>query len=382
MINLVILGVTGSIGQSALEVCRQHSDKIKIVGMTANNSWESLVEAAQEFRPEIVAFGQQEAADKFANEIKNVKVLCGTEGIDQVATYDKADTILSAIVGGAGLSSTYKAVQTGKRLALANKEPLVMAGQIIMDEAKKSGSEILPVDSEHNAIFQCLRSGKSQEVKRLILTASGGPFRELPADEFSNISVEKALKHPTWNMGAKITIDSATLMNKALEIIEARWLFDVPFEKIDVMVHPQSVIHSMVEYIDGSVVAQMGVPDMKGPIQYALTYPDRIDASVGFPNFIEIGKFEFYKPRHDVFPTLKMAHEVGNTGGTAPAAFNAANEEAVAAFLDKKIGFSDIFKCLRHIIENHKTVQTPSLEDIFETDKSTRLKTKRYIEEL
>lgn len=356
--RVVVLGATGSIGESARKVALDIPDRMEIVGMSAHSNAEKLKAAAAKDFPN--------AKLAFSN---------GPDGVDrlvELATIPEADMVLIAIVGTGGLRPALAAIEAGKDIAVASKEILVMAGEIVMEAARRKGVKVLPVDSEHNAIFQCLEGRKSCEVQRLILTASGGPFRKLPAEKLPEVTVEQALKHPTWNMGSKITIDSATLFNKGLEMIEARWLFDVEMPRVDVIVHPQSIVHSMVEFVDGSVLAQLSHSDMCFPIQYAVTWPERVANTLRPLNFAELAKLDFEAPRYDDFPALNLARHAGETGGTLPAVMNAANEIAVAAFLDRKLSFPGIWQTVEHVMSKHQPVAHSGLDAILAADSWAR----------
>lgn len=379
MKNIVVLGSTGSIGKNTLEVVRNLKDKFRIVGLSSNSNWELLVEQIKEFKPASVALGNRELAEKLKSCFTNnhLQVHTGSNCLKEIVLKEGVDIVVSAVVGAAGLEAAIAALQEGKILALANKESLVMAGHIVMSLAKQN--QILPVDSEHSAIFQSLRSGNQREIKRVIITASGGPFYEYPSDKLSDVVPEQALKHPTWQMGKKITIDSATLMNKALEIIEAKWLFDLTAEQIDVVIHPQSIIHSMVEFCDGSVIAQMGMPDMKVPIQYALTYPERNPLKVKPLDLSHIGNLTFKKPDMEKFPALRLGYYAAREGGTVGATLNAANEVAVQAFLDSKIRFTDIALSVEKVMDRHHFIKNPCLEDILAADAWARQEVKKCL---
>jgi 1-deoxy-D-xylulose-5-phosphate reductoisomerase len=374
--RVVILGSTGSIGLSTLRVASQLPDKIEIVGLAACSSVTQLAKQAIETGVQNVAIYDETQAESLRALLpSSVKVHIGAAGLSQLAQLGDADIVLISIVGTAGLQPALAAIDAGKDLAIASKEILVMAGEIITARAAEKNIRILPVDSEHNAIFQCLEGhrGPEKEISRLILTASGGPFRETPANELWNVTPEMALNHPTWNMGPKITIDSATLFNKGLEMIEARWLFGIEMDRIEAIIHPQSIIHSMVEFTDGSVLAQLSRTDMGFPIQYALTYPDRIAGSLKPLNFAELSKLEFFAPRTEDFPALKLARQAGNTGGTLPAVFNAANEVAVDAFRSGKIRFPAIWKTVAAVMRSHETILKPTLAQILAADAQARL---------
>lgn len=373
MKKIVILGVTGSIGKSTLSVVRANPEAFKIVGVTGGKNWELMAEICAEFNPSLVAMEDVEAARLLATNISR-EVLQGEDGMVAAAEMPEADIVVSAIVGAAGLNPTLTALKSGKRVALANKEPLVMAGALVMKTARENNAEILPVDSEHSAIFQSLAGAPARTVNRIFLTASGGPFRNTPANEFANITPEMALNHPTWSMGKKITVDSATLMNKALEIIEAHWLFDVDCDKIEVVVHPQSIVHSMVEFTDSSIIAQLGVPSMELPIQYALTYPERIKGEVPRLDVTEVGRLTFEKPDRKKFPSLEFAYRASNAGGIMPAVMNAANEAAVNRFLEGKLSFPGIFGTIERCMDimADSNCKDPGIEDIMNADEITR----------
>jgi 1-deoxy-D-xylulose-5-phosphate reductoisomerase len=368
--RLVILGSTGSIGRSALDVVRKNSDAVQVVGLSAHSNIDLLTEQAAEFAPGFIAVTDENAHARLRDSLnlKQTQLLDLSGGVEILATLDDADVILNAIVGAVGLKASLDAVSAGKRLALANKESMVIGGQLINKAASESGAEIIPVDSEHSAIWQSLFSGQPGEVRRIILTGSGGPFRDLPLSEFRSITREQALAHPTWKMGPKITVDSATMMNKGLEIIEAMHLFQVPPEKIDVVIHPQSIVHSMVEFIDSSIIAQMSHPDMRLPIAYAIFYPDRISSENGLVNLTEVETLTFNKPDFEKFPLLKLAYRVAEAGGSAPAVYNAANEIAVEAFLNETIGFTNIPDIVINTLERHEAVGNPTFEDIISFD--------------
>lgn len=367
-----ILGSTGSVGIQTLDVVRNLG--YKVVGLTANSNVELLEEQVMEFNPRIVAVGEEVLTRDVRKRFESfgVEIYGGQEGLIKVATADEAEMVVASIVGIAGLVPVFEAIKKGKDIALANKEVLVAAGNIIMAEARKRQVKILPVDSEHSAIFQCLLGNKNKEVSRIILTASGGPFRGKKASELENVSVEDALAHPNWKMGSKITIDSATLMNKGLEVIEARWLFDVEPDRIDIVIHPQSIIHSMVEYIDGSVIAQLGNPDMRLPIQYALSYPFRKYNNYERLDLLKYCKLTFEKPDYSTFSCLGLAYEALEKGGTMPAVMNGANEEAVYMFLNKKIKFGDIPRIIKRVMDSHNVNIMPDLNDIIEIDSWAR----------
>jgi len=372
--RLVILGSTGSIGKSALDVIANNKERIEVLGLSAHSNIDLLLKQIHDFRPSFVAVTDERTYAKFKSTflLPSVELLGPPDGIEKLASLPEADIVLNAIVGAAGLSASLSAVRAGKRLALANKESMVIGGEMLNHLRKQTGAEIIPVDSEHSAIWQALGSGNRGEVKKIILTGSGGPFRELPLEEFGAITRERALSHPVWKMGPKITIDSATMMNKGLELLEAVQLFELSPEKIEIVIHPQSIVHSMVEFIDSSIIAQMSNPDMRLPIAYSLFYPKRIPSKNGQVNLIEIGLLTFEKPDNVKFPLLKAAYSVAKTGGTLPAVFNAANEVAVAAFLDNTIGFQKIPDIVINSMEKHNPVVNPSYQDIIEADSEGR----------
>ena len=374
MKKVVLLGCTGSVGTSTCKVAEDLPDKIQLIGMAAGRNANLLQKQVKQFNPQAISLSDPDTAAELAAKYDgSPEVHCGDEGLLKLATIPEAEIVLIAIVGIAGLQPALAAIRAGKDIAVASKEILVMAGQIVMNEARKHGVKVLAVDSEHSAIFQCLEGKPMESVRQIWLTASGGPFRETPKEDFASISVERALKHPSWEMGQKITIDSATLFNKGLEMIEARWLFDLPMDRVRIIVHPQSVIHSMVEFIDGSIIAQLSSPDMCLPIQYALTYPDRATSDRVQTNFAEIGRLDFENPDADRFPAINLARRAGKEGGTLPAVLNAANEVAVQAFCDKQIGFTDITDVVRQAMQAHDILATPSLEEIIEADDWARI---------
>lgn len=371
--RVVVLGATGSIGHSAREVARALPDKIRLVGLSSWQNDEDLLEAAREFRPEVICAGPGSDPERLRREAPaGTKILQGEEGLIELATWPETDIVLLAIVGAAGLAPALAALQAGCDLAVAGKEVLVMAGGIVMEASARYGGRILPVDSEHNAIFQCLEGREPTTVARLHLTCSGGPFRELPASEFEGVTPAMALKHPTWQMGRKITVDSATLFNKGLEMIEARWLFDVEMERIEVVIHPQSIVHSMVEFVDGSFLAQLSRTSMTFPIQYALTYPERVRGTLAPLDFRELAALEFLPPRTEDFPALRLAREAGTRGGNAPAVLNAANEEAVQAFLDGRLPFPGIWREVDFALGKIPFISEPDLPALLETDRLAR----------
>ena len=370
MQRIAVLGSTGSIGTSALDVVRGLGEPYEVVSLAAGKRWETVADQVAEFRPQKVALADEEASRQLAQGIRGsgVEVLSGEDGICALASDPDADVVIIGISGAAALPATIAAVRAGKRIGLANKEALVMAGSIVMPLAEQTGAEIIPVDSEHSALFQSLKAGNRAEVDKLLLTASGGPFRDTPLEELHKVTPEEALAHPTWNMGRKITVDSATMMNKALEIIEARWLFDVDPERIQVVVHPQSIVHSMVQFCDGSVIAQMGLPDMKVPIQLAITYPARKKSPVPAPDWTKIDKLDFREPDCEKFPSLEMGYRAAREGGTLGTVLNAANEVAVDRFFAHEVSFPGIFRLVSEVMDSHSTISNPSLEDIFEAD--------------
>ena len=375
MKNLSILGSTGSIGKNALEVVRRFPGVFNVAALSAKTSIKALAGQIVEFTPETAAVFDADSAAGLKAMLPAdcaVEIVHGPEGYRQAAACKSADTVVTAMVGAAGLVPTIEAIKAGKTICLANKETLVMAGEYVMTLAREQGVDILPIDSEHSAIFQCLEGSRREDLDRILLTASGGPFRERRGDTFEEITPADALRHPNWSMGPKITIDSATLMNKGLEVIEARHLFNVSLEQIEVVVHPQSIIHSMVAYRDGSVIAQLGIPDMKGAIAYALSYPERLALGQPLPDFAQIGRFDFQKPDFDRFPCLALAFEAARKGGTLTAVLNAANEKAVDAFLEKKIKFTDIPEIIADTMKRHTVVSDPSLEEIMAADRWAR----------
>lgn len=380
MNRIALLGATGSIGTSCVQVVRAHQEELQISAISAHSNWQELARIAQEFRPAVAVISDIELESQVDRSQfpKETQLRFGPDAISEISSADDVDTVLAAIVGAAGLHGSWAAVTSGKRLAIANKETLVVAGPLIVEEARKNGSEMIPVDSEHSAIYQALKCGAEKEIERVILTASGGPFRELSIEEMNSVTPEMALKHPTWEMGPKITIDSATMMNKALEIIEARWLFDLKRPQIDVVIHPQSVIHSMVEFVDGSVMAQLSPPDMMLPIQFALTYPKRITGVSPRLNLTERLKLDLLPPNFEQFPALQLGFEVAEKGGTTGAVVNAANEVAVERFLKKEIRFVEISQLNRDILEAHRYEPQPTLEDVLARDQWAREESYRW----
>ena len=374
MKRLAILGSTGSIGQSALAVVAAHPARLGVVALAAGDNAERLAEQARSFTPAIVGIGTANAAERFRASVGalTTDVVTGEDGLIAVATHPDVDIVICASSGTTALRAVLAAIDAGKTIALANKEVLVMAGELVMAAARRTGAPILPVDSEHNAIHQCLHARPLEEVRRLILTASGGPFRGWTHEELKGVSPALALKHPTWQMGRKITIDSATLMNKGLEVIEARWLFNVEADQIDVLVHPQSIVHSMVEFCDGSVIAQLGVTDMRLPIQYACSYPERWDAALPSLDLVKAGRLEFSHPDLDGFPCLRLAYQALRTGGTLPCVLNAANEIAVEAFLNGTLPFTGIAQVITQTMEAHRPLAVDTLDTVLEADRWAR----------
>ncbi len=364
--KVVILGSTGSIGTSALKVAHDVPDRMKVVALAAARSGATLAQQAREAGVRHVCLTDETGIAEY--EENAPAEVTRHDSLVDLATLPEADMVLIAIVGVEGLRPALAAIEAGKDIAVASKEILVMAGEAVMTAAHAKGVNVLPVDSEHNAIFQCMEGHTADEVSRLVLTASGGPFRQLPSEELANVTVEKALNHPTWDMGPKITIDSATLFNKGLEMIEARWLFDVEMDRVDVIVHPQSIVHSMVEFVDGSVLAQLSVTDMCFPIQYAVTWPERVPNTLKPLDFAKLSRLDFEAPRYDDFPALGLARKAGETGGTLPAVLNAANEVAVAAFLDKQIGFPKIWEIVGQTMDRHEVIEHPPLDAIIAAD--------------
>jgi 1-deoxy-D-xylulose-5-phosphate reductoisomerase len=366
--RVVVLGATGSIGDSTVKVAHDIPERMEIVGLAAKSNAEKLAKAANKTRAKTICLVDEGKIDILRSKLEyEPKILLGKDGLREIARSEDADMVLIAIVGTAGLHPALDAIESGKDLAVASKEILVMAGEAVTSAAQRRGVKILPVDSEHNAIFQCL-DGRASEVRRIILTASGGPFRQTPPERLEHVTVENALKHPTWNMGPKITIDSATLFNKGLEMIEAHWLFNVAMDRVEVVIHPQSIVHSMVEFADGSTLAQMSYSDMCFPIQYAVTWPDRVANTLPPLDFSTLGKLEFEIPRYEHFPALNLARRAGETGGTLPAVMNAANEVAVAAFLNRKIRFPQIWQTVALVMDRHRPVAHPDLDAILAAD--------------
>ena len=383
MKNITLLGSTGSIGRQTVEVALANPDKIKIKALVAHKSDELLEEQIKVLQPDVAVLSDKEAAARLTSRYHGrTEILAGEEGVLAAATYAGSDTVLASMVGYAGLRPTLAAINCGKNIALANKETLVAAGSIVMQAVADKGVSLTPVDSEHSAIFQALRGGKENEVKRLIITASGGPFRGKKRSELENVTLAQCLNHPNWSMGKKVTLDSSTLANKGLEVMEAHWLFNMPYEKIAVVVHPQSIVHSLVEFCDGSVIAQMGDPDMRLPIQYALSWPERYPYAFDQLDLVKYGTLTFEAPDLEAFPSLAIAIECGKAGGTLPCAFNAANEEAVNAFLEGKIKYLDIPYITASVTQAHHNVLVPTLEDIEAADAAARVAAQAVIRSL
>jgi len=370
--RVVVLGATGSIGESTMRVARALPEQIEIIGLSGRSNREKLLELAREFPSAQICTENKEASERIGAQLPGRVLHEGSEGLEALASLPDADVVLIAIVGTAGLKPALKALEADKDLAVASKEILVMAGEEVMATATRTGSRVLPVDSEHNAIFQCLDGRDPATVKRLILTCSGGPFRKASAAELASVTPEQALRHPTWSMGRKISIDSATLFNKGLEMIEARWLFGIPMEKIDVVIHPQSIVHSMVEFIDGSIIAQLSTTDMALPIQYALTYPERYAGACAPLDLTKVGTLDFEAPRTDLFPALDLARRAGTVGGTLPAVLNAANEAAVDAFLAGRLSFPGIWESVARAMDTVPFIEHPSLAQLIEADRAAR----------
>ena len=379
--NIAILGSTGSIGRGTLDVIAASDERLRVVGLAANSRLAELCDQARQFQPNWIVASNRNHASAFDWAVKpaNTELLLGSEGIASLVSRPEVDIVVAAIVGSAGLTGTWAAVEAGKTVALANKETLVMAGPQVMQLAQERGAKILPVDSEHSAVFQAMATGRRRDVKRIILTASGGPFRQHTPAQLAQVSVDEALAHPTWEMGPKITVDSATMMNKALEIIEARWLFDLEPDQIDVVVHPQSIVHSLVEFRDGSVLAQLSPPDMRLPIQYALTHPERWDCPTPKLDLASAMRLDFEPPDLDRFPAIGLGYEVARVGGTAGAVLNAANEAAVAGFLEGQLSFTEIVPACRSVLDNHHFEASPTLERLIELDIWARQEVTRWV---
>ena len=381
--NITVLGSTGSIGLSTLDICRQHPQRFNVVALAANRDVEGLLSQCMEFHPEYVVMADKDSALQLSARLKEAckgecpQVLSGSEALDEVAALEKNDMVMAAIVGAAGLKPALAAVKAGRKLLLANKEALVLSGHLFIETARQNNAQILPIDSEHNAIYQCLPASFSGDLKqlgvtRLKLTASGGPFLHTPAEQLENVTPAQAVAHPNWDMGRKISVDSATMMNKGLEVVEARWLFDVSPDDIQVVVHPQSVIHSMVEYSDGSVLAQMGNPDMRTPIAHAMGWPDRIESGVEKLNLFDVARLDFVEPDYERFPCLRLAFDALKERDSAPAILNAANEMTVQAFLDQKIGFMDIAAINEKVLASIESEDSDSIEHLLEVDSKAR----------
>ncbi len=385
MKNISILGSTGSIGVSTLDVIVKNPSKFRVLALSAGKNLKLLKDQIDLFKPKAVSVLDEYYADQLVDMLGDspgTKILWGDDGYREVASFKEADMVVSAIVGAAGLLPTVEAINAGKDVALANKETMVMAGSLVVEKAKTMGVNILPVDSEHGAIFQCLQGHNRKDVRKILLTASGGPFFRLSREKLKEVTLADALKHPNWEMGKKITIDSASMMNKGLEVIEAKWFFDVDIDKVDVLIHPQSIVHSMVEYCDGSVIAQLGVPDMKAPIAYALSYPERLSDVISTLDLCEVGRLEFFPPDFDKFKNLKLAYFAIRKGGTMPAVLNAANEVAVEAFVAGTIGFIDMPDVVEETIDSHKPVEPLSVSDVLKADRWGRHKAKEIVERI
>ena len=379
--TVAILGSTGSIGTQTLDVIDRHSELFEVYALTAHSNIDLLVEQARIYRPEVVAIADERHYKTLREALDGlpIKVFAGADSICQIAAMSPIDTVVTAMVGYSGLLPTVRAIEAGKKIALANKETLVVAGELVTDLALRNRVDIVPIDSEHSAIFQCLVGENENSVEKLILTASGGAFRDTPKDDLRLATAADALRHPTWKMGAKITIDSATMMNKGFEVIEARWLFDIPIDKIEVIIHPQSIVHSMVQFCDGSIKAQLGQPDMRHPIQYALTFPDRLDAQVERANLADIHQLTFERPDYEKFRNLRLAYDALRRGGNIPCILNAANEVAVDAFLKGKIGFFAMSDIIEQTISETAFISSPTLDDYIATDREARARTSAKI---
>lgn len=367
------MGATGSIGTQTLDILREHPSEFKLVAISVGKNLELARKMITEFQPELVSVQEYHDCNTLKSEFPKTKITFGDEGLVEVAVYPSADILVNAVIGSVGLNPTLQAIESGKTIAIANKETLVTAGHLVMEAAERNGVALLPVDSEHSAIFQCLQGEKEKNIERLILTASGGSFRDRTRNELEGVTVKEALNHPNWSMGAKITIDSATMMNKGLEVIEAHWLYNIPYEKIDVLLHKESIIHSMVEFHDSSIIAQLGTPDMRVPIQYALSYPDRLPLTTSQRlNLVQIGTLHFQEMDENRFRCMQFAYEAGKKGGTLPTVLNAANEVAVAAFLNEKLTFLQIEDMIEKALSKHDLIINPDLSIIHEVDKETR----------
>ncbi len=383
-----VLGATGSIGQNTLDVIRQHPDRWRVAALTANTNVVDMLALCKEFRPEYAVMSDAASASALVSECRThslpTEVLAGEQSLVDVAALDQVDTVMAAIVGGAGLASSLAAARTGKKVLLANKESLVMSGQLFMDTVARSGAQLLPIDSEHNAIFQCMPNNylagqQAKAVERILLTGSGGPFRQMPIEQLQNVTPAQACNHPNWNMGAKISVDSATMMNKGLELIEAVWLFNTRVEDVEIVVHPQSVIHSMVQYNDGSVLAQMGNPDMRTPIAHGLAWPERVFAGVQALNLVEVAKLSFERPDFERFPCLRLATDAALAGGSFSCVLNAANEIAVEAFLQHDIRFTDIARIVEECLGMANSVELSSIDAVLEVDKAARARARQCL---
>lgn len=386
MKNVVVLGSTGSIGRNTLSVLSHFTDRFSVLGLSSHTNMGLLKEQIKKFKPKKVVITDDQSFQSLIDSLRSLQegendteMSFGMDGLKKLCSDPEVDLVINALVGSAGLIPSFEAIESGKNLAIANKEALVMAGGLLTRKAKEKNVQILPIDSEHSAILQCLLSGKKNEVKRLILTASGGPFLKRKKKDLKNIKVEEALSHPTWEMGKKITVDSATLMNKGLEVIEAHWLFDMPADKITVLIHPQSIVHSLVEFVDGSLIAQMSIPDMRIPIQYALFYPERLPTNNRPLDLAQIKTLSFFEPDQKKFPGLEICYQALEAGGTAPAVLNAANEMAVEAFLEGKISFVDISKIVKKTLKRNQVRDSPNLDDILNADRWAREETDRQI---
>lgn len=382
MKRIVLLGSTGSIGRSALEVIGALGPDYLVVGLSADRRWEAIAAQIDMFRPSAVAMACVECAEQLRQHLQgraSTRVLAGPQGVEELAALEEADFVVHGISGAAGLAPALAAIRAGKTLALANKECLVMAGQLVNRLARETGVQIIPLDSEHSGVFQTLRAGRPAEIRKVILTASGGPFLRTPASKLASVTPAEALRHPNWSMGQKITIDSATMMNKALEVIEARWLFDLKVNQIEVLVHPESIVHSIVEFRDGACLAQMGPPDMRVPIQYGLTYPERMNGQPRHLNLAKLGKLSFMEPDVERFPALRLGYRAAEQGGTLGAVLNAANETAVAGFLAGRIRFIDIPRLVEHVMELHNVTSEPGLDEILAADRWARQEAERCL---
>jgi len=379
MKKLSILGSTGSIGTQTLDIIKNNLNEFKVIGLTTNKNTELLIKQINEFKPEAIAVMDNEKADELKQNV-DINVYSGIDGIIKIATLNEVDTVVNSLVGSIGVRPTIEAIKSKKNIALANKETLVAAGSIVMDEVKKNNVDLMPIDSEHSAISQCINGEQIKDINKITITASGGPFRNYSKEQLENVTVQDALNHPTWNMGNKITIDSATLMNKGFEVIEAHWLYGINYDKIDVVIHPQSIIHSLVEFKDNSTLAQFSLPNMKIPIQYALSYPKRFPLQTKKLNLTEIKNLSFEKPNLDWFPCLKYAYDAGIRSGTLPAVLNAVNEVVVYAFLENKIKFLDIPKLINKMMQDHKIIENPNLSQILDVDKKIKEETNNLIE--